>query len=128
MLGRRNPFGDNGDAAGHSRNERYALRDIVDLDPDWNSLRKTHPREDRVDVRQPLSATRCVCCADATCDALDLSSDGKFIAEQRRLNYIPYMDVGELRFLEIGIDPIGFLVNHRYIRRASPRIVANPHQ
>src|SRR5271167_5102194 len=108
MLGCRNPSGNNGDAAGHSCYERHALRDIVDLDPDWNSLREANPREDRVDVRQPLSATRCVCSTYATCDALDLPPDRGFIAEQRRLNDIPHVDVSELRFLEIGIDPVGF--------------------
>ena len=52
----------------------------------------------------------------------------KWVAFPGRLDVVSDMDVGELRFLEIRVDPIGIFVDHRDVGRASPRGVADPHQ
>jgi len=68
--------GNNGNAAGHSRDERHILRDLVDPDPHRNALRETNPGEYRVDVRQALRAACGVRGTDAACDALDPALTG----------------------------------------------------
>src|SRR6266704_6709878 len=101
----------NGNAAGHSCDERHILRDLVDSDPHRNALRETNPGEYRIDVRQALCAACGVRGTDAARDALDPAPDRSFIAKQYRLDVVSGMDVGELSFLEIRVDPIGIFVD-----------------
>ena len=118
----------NGNAAGHSCDERHILRDLVDPDPHRNALRETNPGEYRIDVRQALRAACGVRGTDAARDALNPAANRGFISKQYRLDAVSDMDVGELRFLELGVDPIGIFVDHRDAWRAGTRIVAHPHQ
>jgi hypothetical protein len=94
----------NGHAAGHTCDERHVSRDLLDLDPHRNSLRKPNPREDRVNVGQALGAACGIRGTDTACDALDLAPERAVIAKQCRFDGITDMDVDELRLLEIGID------------------------
>src|SRR6476646_7874888 len=66
-------FGDD-DSTGHACANVYALRNIIDMDPDRNTLGKPHPLESRGDIRQELRAIRIVSISDATTNTVDMPS------------------------------------------------------
>ena len=68
------------------------------------ALREAHPREDRVDGRDPLIVGLRVRDVDCAGDAVDVPTRDLTVAHQLDLGRIAHTDRSKVRLLEISVD------------------------
>ena len=112
--------------AGDPRREQHAVRHFVDVYPHRHALGQAHPVESGVDVGGQLAAFRVVAVVDTAGDAFHVALE-VFAAHQLHVHRVAFADVRQLGFLEVAVDPVGVLVDHRHLRLADPRVVATVH-
>src|SRR5271154_7310636 len=94
------------DGRGHATLEHDRAWYVVQLHPDWNALRKAHPRENRVHRRKALHARRSVRNVDAVAKPGDMSPCRPvWICHQNQPRAVAEPDSRRLGFLEIPDDP-----------------------
>ena len=113
---------------GHAGNQANAIRDLIDLDADRHALSEADPGEYRVDVREPLLIGVCIRDVNGPRNAADVAANDLAIAHQFDLGGIAFADGGELRFLEIGVNPERIGIDNRDHALPDGRVVTHPHQ
>src|SRR5882724_1119513 len=98
-------------STGHACANAYALRNIIDLNPDRNALGEPNPLEGRIDVRQELWAIRIVSIGDAATNAVNMPPQFGSAAHQMYLDRIPWLDHAELGLFEIAFYAIGVAID-----------------
>src|ERR1700756_337905 len=92
--------------------QAYAVGYVLNLYSNGHPLGQAHPREDRVDLGKTELVGLRVWDVDTAGDANDLAANNFAISHQLDLRKIAVTDGRKLRFLEIGIDPIGICINN----------------
>jgi hypothetical protein len=70
-----------------------------------DALGQAHPREDRVDVGDPLSGGLRVRNVDGASDALDVTAQDLAVAHQLDARQIAHADRSQVRLLEVAVNP-----------------------
>jgi hypothetical protein len=108
----------------HAGREDDILRDLIDVDAHRDALGESHPSENGVHGGNPLIVGLCIGNVDRAGDAVDVATHCPIIAYQRDFGRIAHTDWGEVRFLEIAIDPVRFRIDKRDGIYANVQVIA----
>jgi hypothetical protein len=93
------------DRGGHAGRKDDAWWHLVDMNANRDALGQAHPREDRVDVGDPLSGRLRVRNVDGASDTVDVAAQDLTVAHQLDACRIAHADRSQVRLLEIPVNP-----------------------
>src|SRR5580704_3619540 len=92
-------------SGGHTSHQHDAVRHLVDLNANWNSLGEPDPGEDWVHRGNALPVGLSVGDVDRPRDALDVSADDLRVTHQLDFRWIADLDRADAGLLKVPVDP-----------------------